>query len=64
MYQSGASQWTTNQRKTFANDLDHPQLLVVTDNVNLQKGDAGPEEWKPPLSEYSLVLVLKDQAKW
>lgn len=46
---SGASEWTTNQREDFANDLDHPQLLAVTDNVNQAKGDSGPEEWKPPL---------------
>lgn len=50
--QSGASEWTTDERKTLANDLDHPQLLVVTDNVNEQKGDSGPEEWKPPLTDY------------
>lgn len=47
--QSGASEWTTDQRQAFANDLTHPQLLAVTDNVNESKGDRGPEEWKPPL---------------
>lgn len=46
---SGASEWTPDQRENFANDLDHPQLLAVTDNVNQAKGDSGPEEWKPPL---------------
>lgn len=50
--QSGASKWTTDERETLANDLDHPQLLVVTDNVNEQKGDDGPEAWKPPLTDY------------
>ena len=49
--QSGASAWTTAQRQTFANDLTHPQLLAVTDNVNESKGDSGPEDWKPPLSK-------------
>lgn len=34
-WKSGASSWTTAQRQTFANDLDHPQLLAVTDNVGL-----------------------------
>lgn len=51
-WKSGASAWTTAQRQTFANDLTHPQLLAVTDNVNESKGDSGPEDWKPPLSEY------------
>ncbi|KKZ60185.1 hypothetical protein EMCG_05107 [[Emmonsia] crescens] len=48
-WKSGAADWTTEQRKTFANDLVNPQLIAVTDNVNQQKSDSGPEEWKPPL---------------
>ncbi|KAH8795568.1 hypothetical protein BGZ57DRAFT_1012248 [Hyaloscypha finlandica] len=51
-WKSGASAWTTAQRQTFANDLTHPQLLAVTDNVNESKGDSGPEDWKPPLTSY------------
>ncbi|KAJ5642001.1 hypothetical protein N7490_006001 [Penicillium lividum] len=51
-WKSGASEWTTSDRQAFANDLTHPQLLAVTDNVNSAKGDSGPEEWKPPLSSY------------
>lgn len=46
---SGASEWTTEEREAFANDLDIPQLLAVTDNVNQEKSDSGPEEWLPPL---------------
>ncbi|CAI7595321.1 secreted protein [Penicillium manginii] len=51
-WKSGASEWTTADRQAFANDLTHPQLLAVTDNVNSAKGDKGPEEWKPPLASY------------
>ncbi|KAJ5398319.1 hypothetical protein N7509_006432 [Penicillium cosmopolitanum] len=51
-WKSGASEWTTDDRQAFANDLTHPQLLAVTDNVNSAKGDKGPEEWKPPLASY------------
>ncbi|KAJ6130917.1 hypothetical protein N7512_003697 [Penicillium capsulatum] len=51
-WKSGASQWTTDDRKAFANDLTYPQLLVVTDNVNESKRDKGPEAWKPPLDSY------------
>ncbi|CEN60654.1 hypothetical protein ASPCAL03089 [Aspergillus calidoustus] len=52
-WRSGASEWTTAEREAFANDLDNPQLIAVTDNVNQEKGDSGPEEWIPPLASYS-----------
>ncbi|KAJ5451753.1 hypothetical protein N7491_000935 [Penicillium cf. griseofulvum] len=51
-WKSGASDWTTDQRQALANDLENPQLLAVTDNVNASKGDKGPEDWKPPLASY------------
>ncbi|KAF1963242.1 secreted protein-like protein [Byssothecium circinans] len=51
-WKSGASEWTTARRQSFANDLTNPQLMAVTDNVNQSKGDKGPEEWKPPLTSY------------
>ncbi|WP_026423453.1 HNH endonuclease family protein [Actinokineospora inagensis] len=51
-WRSGASGWSTAQRQAFANDLTHPQLIAVTDNVNQAKGDKGPESWKPPLTGY------------
>lgn len=48
-WRSGAADWTTAQRETFANDLSSPQLWAVTDNVNQSKGDQTPDTWKPPL---------------
>jgi len=60
---SGASAWTTAQRQTFANDLTHPQLLAVTDNVNESKGDSGPEDWKPSLSMCIPAGILIDKIK-
>ncbi|WP_433204517.1 HNH endonuclease family protein [Dactylosporangium sp. CS-047395] len=51
-WRSGASSWTTAQRQSFANDLSHPQLIAVTDNVNQSKGDQDPSTWQPPLSSY------------
>jgi hypothetical protein len=56
-WKSGAAAWTTAQRQTFANDLIHPQLLVVTDNVNESKGDQGPEDWKPSLRKLSFFIL-------
>lgn len=32
-WKSGASSWTTAKRQDFANDLQNPQLIAVTDNV-------------------------------
>jgi hypothetical protein len=42
--------------------LTNPQLLAVTDNVNQAKGDKGPEDWKPPLSEHSQPKPYRDSA--
>ncbi len=51
-WRSGASGWTTSKRQSFANDLAHPQLIAVTDNVNQSKGDQDPAAWQPPLASY------------
>lgn len=51
-WRSGASSWTTGKREDFANDLDYPQLIAVTDNSNQSKGDKDPTAWTPPLSSY------------
>lgn len=51
-WRSGAASWTTSRRAAFANDLDHPQLIAVTDDVNQAKGDKSPDAWKPPLTSY------------
>lgn len=49
---SGAKSWTQERREQFANDLIRPQLHAVTDNVNEQKSDKAPDQWKPPLVSY------------
>jgi hypothetical protein len=46
-WRSGANTWTTGRRQAFANDLTHPQLIAVTDNVNQSKGDQDPSTWQP-----------------
>ncbi|WP_026455506.1 HNH endonuclease family protein [Saccharomonospora iraqiensis] len=51
-WRTGADEWSTDRRESFANDLDGVNLLAVTDNVNQSKGDRGPEEWLPPLESY------------
>ncbi|GAA3489697.1 MULTISPECIES: HNH endonuclease family protein [Streptomyces] len=51
-WRSGARNWTTAARQSFANDLTRPQLIAVTDNVNQAKGDQDPAEWLPPVTSY------------
>jgi hypothetical protein len=47
-WDSGASAWTSTQRRSFANDLgDYRSLVGVTDTVNQAKGDKDPREWLP-----------------
>jgi len=46
-WRSGASAWTTEQREDFANDLDRPQLVAVSQTSNRGKGDQDPSSWKP-----------------
>ncbi|MDJ0382077.1 HNH endonuclease family protein [Streptomyces sp. G-G2] len=47
-WRSGANKWTSEQRKAFANDLVHPQLLAVSASSNRSKGDQEPDLWQPP----------------
>ncbi len=50
---SGASNWSANQRKRYANYLDDPQhLIAVTASANRSKGARGPEDWKPDDRSY------------
>ena len=46
-WRSGASAWTTAKREDFANDLDDPQLVAVSQTSNRAKGDQDPSTWKP-----------------
>ena len=45
---SGASEWTPEQRRDFANDLgDDRTLQAVSAGANRQQGDADPARWLP-----------------
>lgn len=57
-WQSGASQWSADQRRSFANDLDYfGSLNAVTDTVNSSKGSGDPAEWMPPFAAASCNYV-------
>jgi hypothetical protein len=64
-WQSGAWAWTTDRRRTYANDLGGPELWAVTDNVNQSKGDQDPATWQPPLSSFRCTYARAwIQVKW
>jgi hypothetical protein len=51
-WRSGANTWSTSKRQSFANDLNGPQLIAITDNVNQSKGDQDPSSWQPSRTAY------------
>jgi hypothetical protein len=55
-WDSGARNWTTSRRQSYANDLgDVRSLVAVTDNVNQAKGDQDPTTWMPTLDRCRYV---------
>lgn len=57
-WDSGASGWTDERWRQYANDLEHPEhLIAVAARANMSKGDRGPDEWLPPLAEYRCTYV-------
>ena len=56
-WDSGARNWTTSRRQSFANDLgDSRSLVAVTDNVNQSKGDQDPATWLPTYDRCRYIL--------
>ena len=50
---SGGWAWERERREAYANDLINPEhLIAVRDVLNQQKGDKGPDQWKPPRQEF------------
>lgn len=51
-WRSGASSWSTSRRQSFANSLNTPQLIAVTDNSNQAKSDRDPASWQPSRTSF------------
>jgi hypothetical protein len=67
---SDAADWTDQQRRAFANDLDpaRPDALVaVTASANRAKGDSDPAEWMPPdprARSWYVTAWITQKAAW
>ncbi|WP_308343810.1 HNH endonuclease family protein [Streptomyces sp. MK37H] len=55
-WRSGASEWSTEDRRAFANDLTHSQLIAVSARSNRSKGDKDPASWQPPAGQLPMHL--------
>lgn len=52
-WESGAWQWTDQQRNDYLNDLEHADFLVAVSNaIKDTKADKDPGEWLPPVETY------------
>ncbi|MDN5604884.1 MAG: HNH endonuclease family protein, partial [Kocuria sp.] len=54
---SGASEWTDEKRRTFANDPDN--LLAVDGRANQDKGGSDASRWLPPRREFHCSYVMR-----
>lgn len=67
-HRSGAWKWPPEKKIAFANDIEHPvELNVVSNSVNKEKSDKGPDEWMPKDSDSRCLYVsayVSIKSKW
>jgi hypothetical protein len=52
-HESGATNWSRERKRAYANDLDDPETLIAVDRgLNRQKGAGDPADWLPPNQAY------------
>ena len=59
-WQTGAQQWSTQQREAFANDP--LELLATSGAVNQAKGDGDAATWLPPQKGFRCAYVARQVA--
>ncbi|MGV9277755.1 HNH endonuclease family protein [Streptomyces griseosporeus] len=67
-WDSGASQWSAEDRQAYANDLgDDRALIAVSAASNRSKADQDPTTWLPPAEGYRCQYVtdwVADKTRW
>ena len=59
-WDSGARDWTDDDRERYANDLDEEAgLVAVSASSNRQKGDQDPAEWMPSEEDVACQYVTE-----
>jgi hypothetical protein len=57
-WESGAANWDSKTRETFANDLGYSEsLIAVSAKSNRSKSDKDPADWMPTSSSYRCTYV-------
>ncbi len=58
-HKSGGYAWDRNRKREYANDLTYAgHLIAVSASANRSKGGKGPDEWRPPNTEYWCQYAL------
>ncbi|MGE3448823.1 MAG: HNH endonuclease family protein [Microbacteriaceae bacterium] len=59
-HHSGGWQWTTEQKRAYANDVVNAETLIaVDDGTNSSKGDQSPDQWMPPNATYWCMYAIE-----
>ena len=58
-HKSGGWRWSKDRKSAYANSLAYPgHLIVTTARANRSKGARGPDEWRPPDTDYWCKYAL------
>ena len=58
-HKSGGYAWNQKRKKEYANDLTYAgHLIAVSASANRSKGGKGPDEWRPPNTDYWCQYAL------